>query len=67
MSRLFDKGTIKIEPGGSPSFAKMAADQKAEDLFLSQLASFSKSGRSDPSKCSPKKSTTNHCPMKSAP
>jgi hypothetical protein len=46
---------LEGEPGGSPSFAKMAADQKAEDLFLSQLASFSKSGRSvSDSPCRPK-------------
>jgi RecA-family ATPase len=31
---------------GQTGFDKMAADQKAEDLFLSQLASFTKSGRS---------------------
>jgi AAA domain len=31
---------------GQTGFAKMAADQKAEDLFVSQLASFAKSGRS---------------------
>jgi RecA-family ATPase len=31
---------------GQTGFAKMAADQKAEDLFISQLASFAKSGRS---------------------
>jgi hypothetical protein len=31
---------------GQTGFAKLAADQKAEDLFLSLLASFVKSGRS---------------------
>jgi RecA-family ATPase len=31
---------------GMTGFAKMAADQKAEDLFLSQLARFEESGRS---------------------
>jgi hypothetical protein len=31
---------------GQTGFAKMAADQKAEDLFLSQLARFDGSGRS---------------------
>jgi RecA-family ATPase len=30
---------------GQTGFAKLAADQKAEDLFLSQLVSFAKSGR----------------------